>query len=96
MDHHDESSHGSGGMLAGIVIGALLGAGIALLAAPRSGEESRRYLSKRARSVRDDAVDRFDDASRRARRELQRRRRRMQTQLEDGVAAVRERFSDDG
>lgn len=95
MEHGDESSRGSGGMIAGIVIGALIGAGIALLAAPRSGEDTRRELSKRARSMREDAMDRFDDASRRARRELQRRRRRLRSQLENGVEAVRERFSED-
>ena len=95
MDHHDEtSSRGSGGLIAGIVIGALIGAGIALLAAPSSGEDTRRQLSRRARGLRDDAAERFDDLSLRARRELKRRRRQLRERLEDGVDTVRERIAD--
>jgi gas vesicle protein len=95
MDHHDEqSAGGSGGLIAGIVIGALIGAGIALLAAPHSGEDTRRQLSRRARGLRDDAAERFDDLSVRARRELKRRRRQLRDRLEDGVDTVRERIGD--
>ncbi len=95
MDHHDEtSSRGSGGLIAGIVIGALIGAGIALLAAPSSGEDTRRQLTRRARGLRDDAAERFDDLSLRARRELKRRRRQLRERLEDGVDTVRERIAD--
>ncbi len=95
MDHHDEtSSRGSGGLIAGIVIGALIGAGIALLAAPSSGEDTRRQLTRRARGLRDDAAERFDDLSLRARRELKRRRRQLRERLEDGVDTVRERIGD--
>lgn len=95
MDHHDEGSgRGSGGMIAGIVIGALIGAGIALLAAPKTGEETRRQLSRGARSLRDDASERFDDMSVRARRELKRRRRQLRDRLDEGVDSVRERIVD--
>jgi gas vesicle protein len=95
MDHHDEdSARGSGGLIAGIVIGALIGAGIALLAAPNTGEDTRRQLSRRARGLRDDATERFDDLSVRARRELKRRRRQLRERLEDGVESVRERVAD--
>ncbi len=95
MDHHDEtSSRGSGGLIAGIVIGALIGAGIALLAAPSSGEDTRRQLTRRARGLRDDAAERFDALSLRARRELKRRRRQLRERLEDGVDTVRERIAD--
>ena len=39
----------------GMVIGAVLGAGIALLVAPETGSETRHRLSRRARSLRSGA-----------------------------------------
>ena len=58
--------------LAGLAIGALVGAGVALLFAPQSGEETRRDVSRKARRLARDARDRYDDVRdrvRRARRE---------------------------
>ncbi len=48
---------------AGIAIGALIGAGAALLLAPATGFETRTRLAHRARDVKDRAADRWDDAS---------------------------------
>jgi len=90
--NHSEGSAAS--LLAGITIGALVGAGIALLFAPQSGEDTRRDLSRRARTIRDDAADRLDDASTRAKREFNRRRRRLRERIEDGVDTVKERFAE--
>ena len=43
----------SAGMLGvGMIIGAVLGAGVALLVAPQAGWETRRSLTSRARSIR--------------------------------------------
>lgn len=64
-------AHDSGGVrpfAAGLVIGGLLGAGLALLLAPQSGEETRRMLRRRARQVAHDAQDRYDDVKDRIRR----------------------------
>jgi len=36
----------------GMVIGAAIGAGVALLLAPRSGSDTRRFLTRRARKIR--------------------------------------------
>ena len=36
----------------GMVIGAVIGAGVALLVAPRSGSDTRRFLTRRARKIR--------------------------------------------
>ena len=95
MDKHEAGTgRGAGGMIAGIVIGALIGAGIALLAAPRTGEETRHQLSRRARALRDDAGERFDELSATTRRELRRRRRQLRDRLDDGVDSVRERLAD--
>jgi gas vesicle protein len=46
---------------AGIAIGAMIGAGAALLFAPQSGEETRELIGERARDVRGRIGERFDD-----------------------------------
>ncbi len=64
---------------AGIALGALIGAGAALLFAPQSGDETREFLSERARGFGGRIGDRIDDARgdlnwymRRGRRKLRR------------------------
>ena len=47
---------------AGIAIGALIGAGAALLFAPQSGEETREQIGQRARGFGSRIGDRIDDA----------------------------------
>lgn len=49
------------GFAAGMLIGGLIGAGIALLVAPHSGEETRRIIRRRAKRIAADAQDRYDD-----------------------------------
>jgi gas vesicle protein len=44
-----------GGYLAALGIGALIGAGIALLYAPRSGKETREQLTQQARDLKSSA-----------------------------------------
>ena len=64
-----ERGDGEGGIFAaGLVIGGLLGAGLALLLAPQAGEDTRRLVSRRAKRLIEDAKDRYDDAKRRVRR----------------------------
>jgi gas vesicle protein len=64
---------------AGVALGALIGAGAALLYAPQSGEETREMLSERAHELRGRMGERIDDARgdlgwymRRGRRKLRR------------------------
>ena len=76
---------GNGGVrtfAAGLLIGALVGAGIALLVAPSSGEETRRMITRRARRLAADARDRYDDA----RHELQQLRERRRRERDDASA----------
>lgn len=47
---------------AGLAIGALLGAGAALLFAPQSGEDTRELLAERAQRLRGRVSEQLDDA----------------------------------
>lgn len=68
-----DSLHGSvRPFAAGLLLGALIGAGVALMLAPQSGEDTRRLLRRRAKKLAADAQDRFDDIKDRI-REVRRR-----------------------
>ena len=62
----DSDRGGARPFAAGMLIGALVGAGVALLFAPQAGEETRRYLRKRARRLQAAAEDRVHDLKDRA------------------------------
>ncbi len=47
--------------VSGVVLGAIIGAGIALLTAPNSGQRTRRRIARVAGELRDGAADRWDD-----------------------------------
>jgi gas vesicle protein len=77
-DAEDEEGHEQrsvGTFLAGLAIGALVGAGVALLFAPQSGADTRRAVSRRAKHLAREARDRYEEIRekvRRARRERER------------------------
>ena len=75
---------------AGILLGVIIGASIALLFAPDRGEKTRGRLRRRVRSLSDDAREGLDRAGSRTRKELLRRKRRLRDELE----RVRERARD--
>ena len=58
---NDQESAGSGTFLLGALAGALVGAGIALLMAPKSGAQVRQDLSTGYNSMRDAAARRYRD-----------------------------------
>jgi gas vesicle protein len=69
VTHED---HRTRTFLAGLAIGALVGAGVALLFAPQSGEETRHAVARKAKHLAREARDRYDDVKdklRRARRD---------------------------
>lgn len=79
---------GAAAFVGGLVVGALVGAGVALLLAPESGEATRRRVRRKLEDVRDgareqieDARDQLDDWRDDAHRELRRRRHRRQRRL---------------
>jgi hypothetical protein len=69
--------------LAGFVVGALVGAGTALLLAPESGSRARRRLGRRLRRLRKGALERVGDLRDEAERELRLARRRLRRQVPD-------------
>ena len=63
---NDQESAGNGMFLLGALAGALVGAGVALLMAPKPGAEVRKDLSDGYSSVRDAAARRYRDIADRA------------------------------
>ena len=72
-----EGATGMLGFVGGLVLGALIGAGIALLVAPERGRVTRRRLARRVREAGEEIRDEFDGVRAAARRSLARRRRRL-------------------
>lgn len=75
----------TGAAAAGLLFGLALGAGLAILFAPRTGEETRELLGERARMLRGRAGDRFEDM----RDDLGRMTRRGRRRLRRGVTRGR-------
>ena len=84
-----DSDGGSSVMLA-FVMGAVAGAALALLYAPAAGEETREYLSKRAREGRDRARDAARDATEQGREYYQRQRDTVTSAIERGREAFQQ------
>jgi gas vesicle protein len=89
LEHHP-SSRGTAGFIAGLLFGAFMGGAFALLFAPEQGKKTRGRFRERMRSLGQDAMEGIDRASARTKKELRRRRRRFQAELE----RARERAED--
>jgi gas vesicle protein len=85
-----EAEGSTGAFVAGVVLGALLGAGVALMLAPDTGPHTRRKLGRRVRSFSDRAVEELDDATRekrrRLRRDVGRKRKRLERRFRDAIS----------
>ena len=72
LEHEEDDvtheDHRARTFLAGLAIGALVGAGVALLFASQSGEEARQAVARRAKHLARDARDRYDDVKEKLRR----------------------------
>ncbi|HMD35205.1 MAG TPA: YtxH domain-containing protein [Vicinamibacterales bacterium] len=77
---------GAGSILLAFVLGAISGAAVALLYAPQSGEETRRYLGERAREGRERAAE----AAARGRDMLNQGRETVTTAIERGREAYQQ------
>lgn len=70
------------------VLGAAVGAGLALLFAPRTGEETRRDLQRRARKVGDQAQELVAEVTGSVGEKIQSARRSVEEQIDATVNAV--------
>lgn len=80
MAEHEGGS-GLAGFFGGLLLGALIGAGIALLVAPERGDVTRRRIRTKLRDVTDGAREHLEDWRDGAERELRRRRRSLRRRL---------------
>ena len=86
---NDTKITSTAGILAAFAIGALAGAGLALLYAPCSGEETRRIIGTRSRELTRKAGDAFNDAKETIRGKSQ----HFVTAMQAGRDAVREELA---
>ena len=76
------------GSASAFLLGAALGAGVALLFAPRTGYETRLEIQSRARRVRDRAEDAVEGATDRIADSYEQARTRVETRLDSARQAV--------
>jgi gas vesicle protein len=82
---NDETS-GSGGIVAAFLVGAFVGAAVALLFAPASGQQTRDYLSEKAREGKEKA----SETAQKTREALHRQRETIAAAIERGREAYRD------
>jgi gas vesicle protein len=80
--NHTEEEGGTTGFAAGLIVGALLGASIALMFAPDRGDRTRRAVRRKLRELRTEAAEGLEQAGRITRKDVLRRRRRLRAQVE--------------
>lgn len=78
--------------LTGLVLGAAFGAGLALLFAPASGEDTRRLVRKRSRALAREAESGWVNARKEARRALVARKEALRERLEQGLEKLEDRI----
>jgi gas vesicle protein len=78
----------SGGGVGSFILGALVGAGIALLFAPKSGAETQEDLKRQARKLRSAAEERVREAQRQIEERLGEVREGVQTRMDNVKEAV--------
>ena len=85
MSRHDEGA-GAGSILLAFVLGAVSGAVVALLYAPRTGRETREFIGERANEARARAAD----AAARGRDAINQGRETLATAIERGREAYQQ------
>ena len=68
--------------ISGLVLGAIIGAGVAMLTAPQSGRRTRRRIRKAAVGVRENATDQWDELA-----------DDMKGKVEDAISGARKRLN---
>ena len=80
----------NGGFLSGFITGTLIGAGLALLLVPQTGEETRDLLRAKAREASNAARDAADDVYERGRDVLDLARTNLNDAVVEGKTAAHE------
>lgn len=85
---NDEAScaRNAGGYMIAFTVGAILGAGLALLYAPRSGKETREMLAQKGRELKDKADEKREDAQ----AFIERKKAEFAAAVEAGKQAIRD------
>jgi len=77
-------------LVAGLLIGSLIGAGVTLLLAPQSGKKTRRQIWRKGRDLREQATDAVDDTVAQVRAKA----RQVTTNIHDQGEALQQRGQD--
>jgi gas vesicle protein len=97
MSQHDyDEDNATVGFIAGMIVGGLFGAGLALLMAPRSGRQTRRKIRRAAEDIGDRAEQGIERAAADVRRvagEARRAAERSGKQVRRSVERGRERLN---
>ncbi|TFG88574.1 MAG: YtxH domain-containing protein [Gemmatimonadales bacterium] len=80
----------AGPFLAGLVVGAAVGAGLALLFAPAPGRTTRRRIRRRVGELERQVGDRIEEAGKVVRREFKDRKEELRDRIERGIAQMEE------
>ena len=83
-----EDGWDAGPFVAGLVVGAAVGAGLALLFAPAPGRTTRRRLRRRIANLEEAAADRIEEAGKVVRREFKDRKGALRDRIERGIERV--------
>ena len=83
----DNNGGETGAFLAGFILGGLVGAAVAMIMAPASGEETRRQIRERGIELRDRAEDAAEEARKRAEEAAMEARKRAAAQKRDDLSA---------
>ena len=67
--------------VSGLVLGAIIGTGVAMLTAPQPGRKTRKRIRKQARKLQGDATDRLDELA-----------GEIKGKVDEAVGAARERL----
>jgi gas vesicle protein len=78
--------------LTGVLLGAAIGAGIALLFAPGSGEETRRLVRKKARSLTREAGEGYLSARDETRKAIREKKEALRARLTEGLGKLEDRL----
>jgi gas vesicle protein len=84
----EPSGWNGGTFVTGLLLGAAVGAGLALLFAPRSGSRTRRLVRRRARAVAHDATVGWVSAREHTRRLLREKKEALRDRIDQGLERI--------